>query len=231
MTPRASFVIPTYNAERWISKAIYSCRNQTIKQIEIIVVNDASTDGTKDIINWHSKDDTRVKAIHLLTNAKSGHARNVGNDAAQAEYILMLDSDDLAARDRVKHTITAFELKKADLVYGSFYGMDTLGNTSVKMVSSQFNPEHSKKEKYNFICHSTMAYTKELAKKLRYDEEKWVALHMEDWKFQWDAYKAGAKFYAVKSPLCYSRVSEDGQSASRNEPDILKAKTEYLEKV
>lgn len=228
MTPRASFVIPAYNAERWVSKAIYSCRNQTIKQIEIIVVNDASTDGTQEIIDWHAKDDDRVKPIDLQNNAGSGHARNVGSEAAKAEYVLVLDADDLSTRDRVKNTIAAFELKKADLVYGSFFGMDSMGTASMKMISSQFNPELSKKEKLNFICHSTMAYTKALWEKIKYDENEWVKNRMEDWKFQWDAYKAGAKFYSVKSPLCYSRVSEDGQSSLRNEPEILKAKEGYL---
>lgn len=228
MTTRASFVIPAYNAERWVSKAIWSCRNQTEKKIEIIVVNDCSTDGTKEIINWHGKEDKRIKPIHLEKNGKSGHARNVGNDAAQADYILMMDADDLSTRDRVKHTIATFELKKADLVYGAHFGMDSMGNANVRMGAKAFDPELSKKERFNFICHSTMAYTKELASKVRYDEDVWVKLRMEDWKFQWDAYKTGAKFFAVKSPLCYLRVSEDSQSSLRNEEEITKTKDAYL---
>lgn len=229
MRPRASFVIPAYNAERWVSKAIYSCRNQTIKQIEIIVVNDCSLDGTREIIDWHAKDDERVKPIHLPKNGMSGHARNVGNDAAQSDYVLMMDADDLSTRDRVKHTITAFELKKPDIVYGSFFGMDSMGTAGTKIISTAFNPDVSKKTRLNFICHSTMAYTKELASKVRYDEDKWVKLRMEDWKFQWDAYKTGAKFFSVKSPLCYARVSEDTQSALRNEEEGQQAKNEYIQ--
>lgn len=228
MNPRASFVIPTHNADRWISKAIHSCRNQTIKQIEIIVVNDASTDETKNIIDWHAKEDPRVKPIHLEKNGMSGHARNVGNDAAQADYILMMDSDDLSTRDRVKHTITAFELKKPGIVYGAYFGIDVYGNAGNKMTQQIFNPEVSKAKRFNFICHSTMAYTKKLAEKVRYDEDKWVKLRMEDWKFQWDAYKLGETFFAVKSPLCYLRVSGDSQSGLRNEDEIIKAKDEYL---
>lgn len=228
MTPRASFVIPAHNADRWISKTIHSCRNQTIKQIEIIVVNDASTDETKNIIDWHAKEDPRVKPIHLEKNGMSGHARNVGSDAAQAEYILVLDADDLATRDRVKHTITAFELKKAGIVYGAYFGMDVYGNAGNKMTQQTFDPEVSKSKRFNFICHSTMAYTKKLAGKVRYDEGQFADLHMEDWKFQWDAYKLGATFFAVKSPLCYLRVSGDTQSALRDEDAILKAKDEYL---
>lgn len=228
MTPRASFVIPAYNAERWVSKAIHSCRNQTIKQIEIIVVNDCSTDATKEILDWHAKEDPRVKPIHLEKNGKSGHARNVGNDAAQAEFILMMDADDLATRDRVKHTLTAFELKKAGLVYGAYFGMDSHGGVGSRFSPVIFNPELSKERKLNYICHSTMAYTKAIASKVRYDEDVWVTLRMEDWKFQWDAYKEGATFFAVKSPLCYLRVTEDSQSSLRNEEEILKTKSDYL---
>jgi teichuronic acid biosynthesis glycosyltransferase TuaG len=235
MTPRASFVIPAFNAERWISKSIFSCRNQTEKKIEIIVVDDASTDDTAAIIQAHIQGseatgapDPRVKHIRLETNGMSGHARNVGNDAAQSEYILMMDADDLSTRDRVKLTIATFELKKAGLVYGAYYVMDSLGNTATEYKVQPFNAELSKKERYNFICHSTMAYTKELASKVRYDEDVWVKLRMEDWKFQWDAHKAGAKFFAIKSPLCYLRVSQGTQSSLRNEEEITKTKDAYL---
>lgn len=227
MNPRASFVIPAFNADRWLSKTIHSCRTQTIKQIEIIVVNDGSTDMTKDIAEFHAKEDPRVIVWNTENRGRSA-ARNFGNDQAKSDLILVLDSDDLATRNRVKDTITVFELKKPDLVYGSFHMMDSMGDTKSLITCSPFDPEQAKKQKMNFICHSTMAYTKKLAESIHYEGDLYSKLGLDDWKFQWDAYRAGFKFQHVKNPLCYYRVTESGTMATRDPKAVDEAKEAYL---
>jgi glycosyltransferase involved in cell wall biosynthesis len=228
MTPRASFVIPAYNAERWVSKTILSCRAQTIKQIEIIVVNDGSTDDTKEIINWHAKEDKRVIPVHLEKNAGRSAARNTGNMLACSDLILVLDSDDMATRNRVKDTLAIMELKKPDIVHGSFFQIDSLGNVHRKFISEPFDIERAKTEKMNFICHSTMAYTKKVANAVKYESGEYSKLGLDDWKFQLDAHKQGFVFKHLKTPLCYYRMTEDGISATRNPEDVAKVKDEYL---
>lgn len=230
MTPRASFIIPAYNAERWISKAIWSCRNQTIKQIEIIVVNDGSEDGTQDICEWHLKEDPRVKVFNTLNKGRSS-ARNSGNELATSNILMVLDADDMATRDRAKHTIAAFQLKKADLVYGSFFAVDSLGTTTQKIASQPFDADTAKSKKMNFICHSTMAYTKKLAKSIHYADGVYTKLGLDDWKFQWDAYKHGAVIKNIKSPLCYYRVTNDNTMATRDPKEVERVKEEYLANV
>lgn len=230
MNPRASFVIPAYNAERWISKTIYSCRNQTIKQIEIVVVDDGSTDSTSDIVKWHAKEDPRVKLLSQKNQGRSA-ARNAGNDAAASGLILVLDADDMATRNRVKDTIAVFELKKPDLLYGSFFIMDSMGAVERKMICGPWDHEISKEKKLNFICHSTMAYTKKLTQDVRYEEGDWSRLGLDDWKFQWEAHRKGYKIRNIRNPLCYYRVTDDGAMATRDPAEVLKAKEEYLASV
>lgn len=227
MIPRASFVIPAFNADRWISKTIYSCRNQTIKQIEIIVVNDGSTDGTYEIAAWHASEDKRVRLFNR-PNAGRSKARNFGNDQAESDLILVLDADDLSTRNRVKDTLTAFTLKKPDFLYGSFFSIDALGTAEQKVVSGPFDAELSKAKKFNFICHSTVAYTKELSEKVRYEDGDWSRLGLDDWKFQWDVYRAGYKMINVKNPLCYYRMTSDGTTATRDPKAVDAAKGRYL---
>ncbi len=227
MTPRASFIIPAYNAERWISKAIWSCRNQTIKQIEIIVVNDGSDDGTQDICEWHLKEDSRVKVFNTLNKGRSS-ARNSGNELATSDILMVLDADDMATRNRAKDTIATFQLKKCDLVYGSFFVVDAMGTTERKVVSQPFDPVQAKEKKFNFICHSTMAYTKKLAKSIHYADGMYTKLGLDDWKFQWDAYKSGAVIKNIKSPLCYYRISADQTMATRDQAEVNRVKEEYL---
>lgn len=227
MMPRASFVIPAYNADRWISKTLWSCRNQTIKPIEIIVVDDGSTDGTAEILEWHAQEDSRIKVCTEPNQGRSA-ARNFGNDMAQSDLILVLDADDLATRNRVKDTLTVMELKKPDFLYGSFFSIDTMGTTKGKLVCSPFDPDISRKMKLNYICHSTVAYTKKLSEAIRYEEGVYSKLGLDDWKFQWEVYRRGYKIQHVKNPLCYYRVTESGTMGTRNTEEVEKAKEEYL---
>lgn len=227
MTPRASFVIPAYNADRWISKAIWSCRNQTIKNIEIIVINDGSTDGTKNILDWHEKEDKRVRVFHQENHGRSW-SRNFGNEAAQSDLICVLDADDMATRNRVKDTLALMELKKPDFVYGSFFSIDSMGTTRSKIVCGPFDPIVSKEKKLNFICHSTVAYTKKLATEIKYEEGVYTKLGLDDWKFQWETYRKGYKIQHVRNALCYYRNTEDGTMATRDQDAVLAAKEEFL---
>jgi glycosyltransferase involved in cell wall biosynthesis len=228
MNPRASFVIPAYNADRWISKAIWSCRNQTIKQIEIIVVNDGSTDGTKDILDWHAKEDPRVRPIHLTDNQGAPRCRNTGNQAVQSDFIFVLDSDDMAARNRVKDSLVAFQLKKCDLVHGSFYIIDDLGNVQRKMSCQPFDPEKSKRDGTNYICHSTVAYTRKVGQDVPYEWEKFGALGIDDWRFEWDAWRKGYKFHFLKNTLSYYRDLEGSITKQRNCNVMREFKDAYL---
>ncbi len=230
-TPRASIVIPAYNADRWVSKAIWSCRNQTIKQIEILVINDGSTDATKDILDWHAKEDKRVIAIHQ-DNLGRSFARNLGNDRASSDLILVLDADDMATRNRVKDTLAVFELKKPDFLFGSFFVVDSHGNAEPKAVKSQpFDANQAKEKKMNFICHSTVAYTKKLSQVVRYEEGDYSKLGLDDWKFQWEVHRKGFKISNIRNPLCYYRVTEDGTMATRDEKAVSEVKEAFLASV
>lgn len=225
--PRVSFVIPAYNAQRWLSKAVYSCRNQSIKHFEIIIVDDGSTDHTAAIADWHAEDDKRIRVFHTENRGRSA-ARNFGNDQAQSPIILVLDADDMATRNRAKDTIAAFQLKKCDFLYGSFFAIDALGSAERRVPAKPFDPELSKKEKMNFICHSTVAYTKELSEKIRYEEGDWSKLGLDDWKFQWETYRKGYRIAHIKNPLCYYRITEDGTMGTRDPEAVNKAKEGYL---
>lgn len=227
MTPRATFVIPAYNADRWISKAIWSCRNQTIKPIEIIVVNDGSTDSTAAIADWHASQDNRIRVIGQMNKGRSA-ARNSGNSQANSDLILVLDADDMATRNRVKDTLAIFQLKKPDFLFGSFFEIDSMGTTRVKVICRPFEPEVSKQKKLNFICHSTVAYTKKLADSIYYEEGPYSKLGLDDWKFQWEVYKKGYKIQHIRNPLCYYRVTEDGTMATRDEKQVTEAKDAFI---
>ena len=93
MNPKVSVVIPCYNVEQYLRECIESALNQTLPDIEIICVNDGSTDGTLGIIKEYMAADDRVKLVDKA-NSGYGNTMNRGMDAATGEYIAILESDD-----------------------------------------------------------------------------------------------------------------------------------------
>ena len=91
--PKISVILSAYNEEKFIEKAIESVVNQTLKDIEIIIINDGSTDNTLSIINGYANDDSRIKVIDQ-ENIGLGASRNKGMKIATGEYVTFLDGDD-----------------------------------------------------------------------------------------------------------------------------------------
>lgn len=226
--PRASFVIPVFNGQKYLHEAIASCRTQSVKDLEIIIVNDGSTDGTQELIDWYATEDPRIRPIHLHENVGRSEARNIGNDAVASPYIFVLDADDRATKNRVRDCLIAFQMKKPDVVYGPYFWMDELGQVLEKVPAGPFNKELAIRRRLNFIGHSTMAYRAGVSKNVRYDTGKYSKLGLDDWRFQWDCFLKGYKFEVVKTFLAYWRFSGDGISQNRNAEDVLRLKDEYL---
>ena len=97
--PLISVIMPVYNSQSYLDKAISSVLNQTYKNLELILVDDDSKDNSFDICkNWAKKDE-RVKPFHMEQNGGAGKARNFGLDKAEGSYITFVDSDDTIALD------------------------------------------------------------------------------------------------------------------------------------
>ena len=92
-SPKVSIIIPVYNTEKYIEKCLNSLVNQTLKDIEIIIINDGSTDNSMITVRSFASKDSRIKILNQL-NQKQGAARNNGMKIAQGEYIGFVDSDD-----------------------------------------------------------------------------------------------------------------------------------------
>ena len=91
--PKISVIIPVYNVEKWLNKCVDSILSQSYENFEVILVNDGSTDKSKDICDQYLKEDNRVKVFDILNSGQSV-ARNIGLKEAKGDYILFIDSDD-----------------------------------------------------------------------------------------------------------------------------------------
>ena len=92
--PKISIIIPVYNVEKYLRECLDSCVNQTLKDIEIICVDDASPDNSIKILEEYSQKDSRIKILRHEKNRNLGAARNTGLANATGEYIWFVDSDD-----------------------------------------------------------------------------------------------------------------------------------------
>lgn len=111
---KVSVIVPVYNAEKYISKCFDSLVNQSLKDIEIIVIDDGSTDKTPEIIKDYASKDERIKII-TQTNQKQGAARNRGLEIAQGEYVTFVDADDWIDGDYLEKMYIYAHADNADL--------------------------------------------------------------------------------------------------------------------
>jgi len=125
-TKKISIIIPIYNAQLYIEETIKSLINQTFKNIEIILVNDGSTDNTKRICKKYANQDERIIIINR-ENEGQAYARNAGMKIAKGDYIMFLDSDDLFELDSCEYMYNIIENTKADYVIGNYQMMDADG--------------------------------------------------------------------------------------------------------
>ena len=93
LIPKISIILPNYNSEKYLKETIESVLNQTYRDFEFIIVDDASTDKSMDIIR--SFQDSRIKYIQSDRNRQVAYTANIGMEMAEGEYIARIDSDDI----------------------------------------------------------------------------------------------------------------------------------------
>ena len=125
---KISVIMPVYNSEKYLEIALDSIVNQTLEDIEIICINDASKDGSLSILEKYEKVDSRIKIINNLKNFGPGYSRNLGLEHAKGEYIAFVDADDFFESDMLE--LTYEECVKYDLDIGVIKAsyFDTVSN-------------------------------------------------------------------------------------------------------
>lgn len=125
MNPKISVIIPVYNVEEYLSECLDSVINQTLKDIEIICIDDGSTDTSGKILDEYALKDERIKVIHQ-TNQGPGAARNRGLECITGEYVAFMDADDYYGEENYYETLYGIAKESdADAVKGLYQDIDT----------------------------------------------------------------------------------------------------------
>lgn len=101
-SPLVSVIVPVYNVEPYLAAALDSICAQTYRNLEILLIDDCSTDASPEICADYAQRDDRIRVLHNATNCGQAVARNVGLDAARGEYVAFVDSDDLISADYIE---------------------------------------------------------------------------------------------------------------------------------
>ena len=115
--PLISIIVPIYNVEQYLAECLESLVNQTLRDIEIICVNDASPDNSKDIAEQYAMRDSRVRVVSHVKNQGLGPARNTGVENATASYIMFVDSDDVVTTNMAEKLYSEMISKPVDMVW------------------------------------------------------------------------------------------------------------------
>ncbi|MPM22748.1 Undecaprenyl-phosphate 4-deoxy-4-formamido-L-arabinose transferase [bioreactor metagenome] len=125
-------IIPIYNVEKYLEECIDSVINQSYKNIEILLINDGSDDGSLEICKRYEKADLRIKIINKVNGGLSS-ARNAGLDNATGEYVMFLDSDDyICDNNAIEKFSSIFISTECDLIYGTYCGFLKNGQENIR---------------------------------------------------------------------------------------------------
>jgi glycosyltransferase involved in cell wall biosynthesis len=154
--------MPVHNGVAWIGEAIQSVLMQTEKDIELIIVDDGSTDGTKEFLDDWASQFPNIKIIHNEKNLGAGASRNLGTEAASADIIAITDADDLNTTERAALILKHFELNpESELVTFPYMSVGYCNEELERFDGEPFNHElYLEKGVSNFYCNPSAAVKK-----------------------------------------------------------------------
>jgi glycosyltransferase involved in cell wall biosynthesis len=157
-----SIIIPIYNVEKYLRESLERVVNQTYKNLEIILLNDGSTDSSLDICNDYKAQDNRIKVIDKV-NSGQGDTRNKGIEMATGKYIYFADSDDLIDYELIETAVAGIEEKESDIYIFNYYHVYEKEDGQRKNVEEREFIEGSyrldlDKDKLKFITNNYLNY-------------------------------------------------------------------------
>lgn len=206
--PLISVVIPCFNAEMYLEEAIQSIIKQTYTNLEIIVMNDGSTDGTREILNKYAANDKRIKIYENPGNRGLIYTLNKGVQVAKGEYIARMDADDIAAPERIEETLKIFyKMPDVSVVSSPAILINMKGKIIQRPIPKAFNYIPLKFVSFfsTPVIHPSIIAKTEVLKQNPYHEDY---IHSEDYELFSRLLFLGYKIYHGSNPYYYIRVNQ-----------------------
>ncbi|MCR5485111.1 MAG: glycosyltransferase [Clostridiales bacterium] len=210
---KVSVIVPVYNVEKYLGECLESIIGQSYRDLDIILVDDGSTDGSGDICDIYAKKDGRIRVIHKKNGGLSS-ARNAGLDAAKGGWFVYVDSDDFISRDMIRTMASVAEKHDAEIVKCNFISFkdgetepdhsDDTGKetvyTSKEAIKNFLTEEYSRKKPFGINVWNAL-YKTDTAGSLRFPE----GLIYEDGYYSPRAFMAAKTLVHIDSTLYFYR--------------------------
>ena len=209
--PLVSVIMPAYNAAPFIEEAINSVISQTVKDWELLVIDDCSTDNTREIVEKIALHDSRVRLLVNEKNMGAAGSRNRGLDVFKGQYVALLDSDDYWYPQMLEKMIARTENTKADIIYCSYELVDEQG---VKVCNDFLVPETTDFKQSivrSVITCSTVLITADLASKNRFP----VNMYHEDIAMWFQILRDGGTACGVNEVLAAYRQRTGSKTSNK----------------
>jgi succinoglycan biosynthesis protein ExoO len=229
--PRVSIVVPVYNGTEFIHIALDSALAQTEQNLEVIVIDDASTDETCAVVEQYCKRDPRVRLIRSESQGGPARARNIGFDAALGEWIAILDADDWYTEDRLTCLLTEAELVDCPFVADNQFFVQSDFAVPHRRLVRQSKERSRRIDPEALLVHdrhgktACMGLLKPIIRRqllidhnLRYDEQLTVG---EDFIFLLDCLRCIGPLLLVLEPHYYYRIHQKSISTSPSVDRII----------
>lgn len=226
MPPVVSVVMPAYNTEKYIREAVSSIENQTLRDWELLVVDDCSTDHTYEILQKLAQEDARIKIIRNQTNCGAAMSRNIAFSQCSGKYVALLDSDDLWEPEKLEKQVICAEKTGADIIYCSYSIIDECGR---KKSPDFIVPEHT--DFNSMLKKSTISCSTALLKsKLVAQFQFPTHMYHEDLAYWLELLKNGANAAGVIEVLASYRITPGSRAFNKVQSAVNRWKiyTEYL---
>ncbi len=206
-----SVIMPAYNAENTLQKAVDSVLAQTYQHLELIIVNDCSKDRTLAVAQEYAKKDLRVRVISNTVNSGVSVTRHKAVQEARGEWIAFLDSDDAWKADKLEKQIERQRQTNGNLIFTGSSFMDAEGNPIDWMLHVPKQIDYKKLLKQNLISNSSVLVLKSCYQKF---EAMGDAMH-EDFACWLKMLRSGEIAYGIDEPLLIYRLSSDSKSGNK----------------
>lgn len=206
-----SIIMPAFNTERYIKDAIHSVLNQSYQQWELLIIDDASTDNTLNIIKEMQTKDSRIHVFHNTENLGASKTRNKGVDHSRGEWIAFLDSDDLWKAEKLEKQLNLAYEKTSEFIFTGSSFINRKGEPFKGIFEVPEKINYRKLRNKNVISCSSVLIRKRLMKKIRMKNDN---MH-EDYAVWLKVLQTGIIAHAVNEPLLIYRISFNSKSGNK----------------
>jgi glycosyltransferase involved in cell wall biosynthesis len=205
MTPKVSVVMPVYNGERFVRKAIDSILNQTFEDFEFVIVDDASKDGSWAILTAYAEQDARIKLVQNAKNLGEAGARNAGLAVAAGEYIAVQDADDVSLPHRFEEQVAYLDAHPEAVALASPAQRIDLNDQPLSMwkVPRDSKTVHALLLLNSPLCHTTMMARGSAIRAI----DGYRAVFTTDYDIWWRLSQVG-EIHTLPEPVAHYRADE-----------------------